>query len=55
MEGLDALKLLFTLDPYVYKIIGVSLRVSGLALFFSTIIGIPLGTILGLTDRKSVV
>lgn len=52
MEGLDALKLLFTLDPYVYKIIGVSLRVSGLALFFSTIIGIPLGTILGLTHFR---
>ncbi|MGI5876890.1 MAG: ABC transporter permease [Dethiobacteria bacterium] len=52
MEGLDALKLLLTLDPYVYNIIGVSLRVSGLALLFSTIIGIPLGTILGLANFR---
>jgi tungstate transport system permease protein len=52
MEGLDALKLLLTLDPYVYNIIGVSLHVSGLALLFSTIIGIPLGTILGLANFR---
>ncbi len=52
MEGLDALKLLLTLDPYVYNIIGVSLHVSGLALLFSIIIGIPLGTILGLANFR---
>lgn len=52
MEALNALKLLFTFDPYVYNIIGVSLRVSGMALLFSTLIGIPLGAILGLTTFR---
>ncbi len=52
-EGLaESLRLLFELDPYVYNIIGVSLRVTAMALFFSTLIGIPLGTILGLTNFR---
>ncbi|MGI6096895.1 MAG: ABC transporter permease [Dethiobacteria bacterium] len=51
MEGLvESLRLLWGLDPYVYNIIIVSLRVSGLALLFSALIGIPLGTFLGLTN-----
>ncbi len=53
MEGLaESLKLLFTFDPYVYDIIGLSLRITGVALFFATIIGVPLGTLLGLTNFK---
>ncbi len=52
MEAVNALKLLLTFDPYVYNIIGVSLRVSGIALLFSTLIGIPVGTILGLTHFR---
>ena len=53
MEGLtESLKLLIHLDPYVYNIIGVSLRVTGMALLFSTIIGIPVGTLLGLTNFR---
>lgn len=35
-------------DPALYAIIILSLRVSGIALLFSTLIGIPLGAILGL-------
>ncbi len=51
MEGLtESLVLLFSFDPYVYNIIGVSLRVTGMALLLSTLIGIPLGAILGLTN-----
>lgn len=48
----DALRLLVGLDPYVYNIIGVSLRVSGAALLLSVLIGIPLGAFLGLTRFK---
>jgi len=53
MEGLaESLMLLLTLDPYVYDIIGLSLRVTGFALLFSTLIGVPLGTFLGLTNFR---
>ncbi len=52
-EGIrESLRLLLEFDPYVYNIIGVSLRVAGLALLFSTLIGIPLGTILGLNNFR---
>ncbi len=36
-------------DPAVVEIVLLSLRVSGVALFFSAMIGIPLGALLGLT------
>jgi len=36
-------------DPALFQIIQLSLRVSGVALLFSTLIGIPLGAMLGLT------
>ncbi len=53
MEGLaESLILLLTFDPYVYNIIGLSLRLSGIALVLSTLIGVPLGTILGLTNFR---
>jgi len=53
MEGLaESLQLLLELDPYVYNIIGVSLRVTGMALLFSTLVGIPLGAVLGLTNFR---
>lgn len=45
----ESVRLLFSLDPYVYDIIAVSLRVSGIALFFSTLIGVPLGALLALS------
>ena len=41
--------LIGTGDPYLFEIVTLSLRVSGTALLFSTLIGIPLGAILGLS------
>jgi tungstate transport system permease protein len=40
--------LLVTLDPALMEIVLLSLRVSGTALLFSTLIGIPLGAAMGL-------
>lgn len=48
----ESLRILANLDPYVFNIIGVSLRVSGMALLFSTALGIPLGAFLGLTQFR---
>src|SRR5271157_1227690 len=45
---IGGLKLLFTGDPYLWGILGVSGKVSGIALLISSILGIPLGAILGL-------
>jgi len=38
-----------TLDPALFEVVALSLRVSGTALLFSTLIGIPLGAALGLS------
>jgi tungstate transport system permease protein len=38
-----------TLDPALFEVIILSLRVSGTALLFSTVIGIPLGAAMGLS------
>ncbi len=46
---IQALQLIATRDPALYAIVLLSLRVSGIALLFSTQIGIPLGAILGLS------
>jgi tungstate transport system permease protein len=49
MEGLrEAFRLIFRLDPELLKIIFLSLKVSGLALVISTMIGLPIGTLLAL-------
>ena len=49
LRGLtEAIRLIFTLDESLFEIIGLSLRVSGIALLFSTVIGIPLGAAMGL-------
>lgn len=45
---IEAVRLIAVRDPALYAIIILSLRVSGIALLFSTLIGIPLGAILGL-------
>ncbi len=51
IEGfIEALHLLIGLDPEVLEIIFLSLRVTGTALFFSIIIGVPLGTVMGMVD-----
>jgi tungstate transport system permease protein len=54
----QAVRLLFSLDPEVMQIIGLSLKVSCTALLFSACIGIPLGAWLGFSrflGRKLVV
>ncbi len=38
-----------TRDPALFEIVALSLRVSGIALLFSTLIGVPLGAALGLS------
>ncbi|MBM4465535.1 MAG: ABC transporter permease subunit [Chloroflexi bacterium] len=50
LRGLaEAIRLILTLDPALFEIVALSLRVSGTALLFSTLIGIPLGAALGLS------
>jgi tungstate transport system permease protein len=50
LEGLvQAIQLILAWDPALMEIVGLSLRVSGVALLFSTLMGIPLGALLGLT------
>jgi tungstate transport system permease protein len=49
LEGLiQAIDLIFSLDQTLYEIIWFSLYVSGVALTFSILVGIPLGALLGL-------
>lgn len=48
-EGIQqAIKLLAQLDPEVYQITWLSLRISGIATALSLLIGLPLGTLLAL-------
>jgi tungstate transport system permease protein len=50
LSGLiQALNLILAQDPALFEIVTLSLRVSGTALLFSTLIGIPIGTALGLS------
>jgi len=44
----QAFLLIISLDPELIRIILLSLEVSGMALFLATIIGLPLGAVLGL-------
>jgi tungstate transport system permease protein len=44
----EALRLIATGDAELFEIIALSLRVSGVALVISVVIGVPLGTLLGL-------
>ncbi|MBM4431194.1 MAG: ABC transporter permease subunit [Chloroflexi bacterium] len=45
---IQAFRLLFSLDPELVRIVSLSLRVTGIALLVSTLVGIPLGSWLGL-------
>jgi len=45
---IQAIRLIVALDPKVLEIVSLSLRVTGTALLFSTLVGIPLGSWLGL-------
>ncbi|HBN08899.1 MAG TPA: tungstate transporter permease [Cyanobacteria bacterium UBA8530] len=47
---LEALRLLFALDPAVMEVVRLSLLVSGAATFLSLLLGIPLGSVLALSD-----
>jgi len=50
LRGLaQAIHLIIVRDPALFEIVALSLRVSGTALLFSTLIGIPLGAALGLS------
>lgn len=44
----QAIQLIFSGNPALYEIIELSLRVTGVALLFSTLVGIPLGAFMGL-------
>lgn len=44
----QAFGLIISLDPALYEVIWLSLYVSGVALAYSTLIGIPMGALLGL-------
>ena len=44
-----AIELIFERDPALWAIVILSLRVSGIALLISTIVGIPLGAFLGMS------
>ena len=46
-----ALQLIVSADPAVMQIIFLSLQVTGLALVISTLVGVPLGAIIGLSLR----
>jgi tungstate transport system permease protein len=46
---IQALRLIAESDPELLKIVALSLRVSGIALLISTLLGIPIGALLGLT------
>ncbi|MEJ2251228.1 MAG: ABC transporter permease [Candidatus Lokiarchaeota archaeon] len=45
---LRALYLIFTLDPEILNILSVSVRVSGMAVIFASLIALPLGSYIGL-------
>jgi tungstate transport system permease protein len=52
-EGLlEAIRLIISFDPDLLTIVLLSLRVSITAIIISTIIGVPLGALLGLKSEK---
>ena len=46
---IQAFQLIFSFEPNLYEIIGLSLYIAGVSLFFSMLVGIPIGAFLGLT------
>lgn len=53
IEGiLDGLRLIFTFDPEVWGIIGVSFRVSLTSTFLATLVALPIGSFIGLRRFK---
>jgi tungstate transport system permease protein len=49
----QAIQLIFSADPALFDIIFLSLRVTGLALLISTIVGVPAGAALGLSRIRA--
>ena len=49
---LEALRLIFSFDPQVLEIAGTSLQVSLIAIVLASLIGIPLGFLLGVSQFK---
>jgi len=47
---INALILLFTGDPATWQVIFLSLRVSGLAVAFASMLGVPIGVIIGMNN-----
>ncbi|MBX3056354.1 MAG: ABC transporter permease [Anaerolineae bacterium] len=47
----NAVQLLFSFDPELWRIVALTLRVTGFALLFAMLIGIPIGAGLGLMGR----
>ncbi len=53
LEGLfEAFRLIVSFDPVLMQIVFLSLRVSFTAIVISTIIGVPIGALLGLKNEK---
>ncbi|HEX9074670.1 MAG TPA: tungstate transporter permease, partial [Anaerolineae bacterium] len=50
---LQAVQMILSGDPALYEIIWLSLRVSGLALLISTLIGVPVGAAMGLSRVRA--
>lgn len=46
-----SLELLISLDPHLLQIVGLTLRVTLSSLVISTVIGLPIGVVMGLTNR----
>jgi len=49
----QAIQLILSLDPALYEIISLSLRVSGTALAISIVLGVPIGAALGLSRLRA--
>ncbi len=53
IEGiLEAIRLIFTLDPEIWGIIAVSFRVSLTSTFLAALVALPIGTFIGLREFK---
>jgi len=54
LDGLiNALKLIFTLDSEVFSITFISIKISAAAIILSSLIGVPLGFLIGLNSFKA--
>ena len=47
---IDVIKLLFSFDPELMEVIGLTLSISGLSVLLSTLAGVPFGVLLGVNN-----